>query len=78
VKEMSGNALWPGLTVARNLEQVVARYLGASGEQDVVEGNLRTLCRAERKRLEGVDISLDAEVYSQETSSMQGVENAIV
>ena len=62
MKEMSGNALGPGLTVARHFELVVVRYFAASREREVVEGNLRTLCRAERKRLEGVDISLNAEV----------------
>lgn len=69
VKEISGNALWPGLTVARHLELVFTRCFGAR-QVDAVEGNLRTLCRAERRRLEDVDISLNAEVYDQKTSSM--------
>jgi len=70
VKEISGNALGPGLTVARHLELVFTKYFGAT-ELDAVKGNLRTLCRAERRRLGDVDISLTAEVYSQETSRMQ-------
>lgn len=69
VKEISGNALWPGLTVARHLELMFTGCFGAR-QVDAVEGNLRTLCRAERRRLEDVDISLNAEVYDQKTSSM--------
>jgi hypothetical protein len=75
VKEISGNVLWSGLTVARPLELLFGTYFGAS---DALVNSLRTSCRAERTRLDGADISLIAEVYLQETFRMQGATGAML
>lgn len=60
VKQTSGRTFGPGLTVARHLEGPFARYFEVRrGRQpSVTVGVFGTLCGAERRRLQGVDISL--------------------
>jgi hypothetical protein len=61
VNQTSGRTFGPGLTVARHLEGAFAGGLVAHrGRQlKVMAGVLGTLCEAERRRLQGVDISPD-------------------
>jgi hypothetical protein len=61
VKQTSGRTFGPRLTVARHLEGPFARYFEVfRGRQlSVTVGVFGTLCEAKRRRLQGVDISLD-------------------
>jgi hypothetical protein len=61
VNQTSGSTFRPGLTVARLLEGLFARYMGADARRQPTNGGfLGTLREAERRRQEGVDISLNA------------------
>ena len=61
VNQTSGRTFGPGLTVAKHLEGAFARYLvrRRGREHRVTAGFLGILRGAERRRLQGVDISLD-------------------
>jgi hypothetical protein len=60
VNQTSGSTFRPGLTVARLLEGLFARYMGADARRQLTTGEfLGTLREAERKR-QGIDISLNA------------------
>lgn len=63
VNQTSGSTFRPGLTVARLLEGLFARYMGADARRQLPNGEFlgtSTLREAERRRLEGADISLNA------------------
>ena len=68
VNQTSGKALGPGLTVARDLELLLALSLRfrRSGRRPP-EGSLGTLQAAGRRILEGADISLVDLLFSSET-----------
>jgi hypothetical protein len=70
VNHTSGRAFIPGLTVARHLKEAFVGCFGVHrGRQlRVMAGALGTLCEAERRRLHGVDISLDDLIQPQEAS----------
>jgi hypothetical protein len=63
VNQTSGSTFKSGLTVARLLEGLFVRYIGAGARRQLPNGEFlgtSTLREAERRRLEGVDISLNA------------------
>jgi hypothetical protein len=73
VNQTSGRTFGPGLTVARHLEGPLAGYFEVRRGQQlrVTVGGLGTLCGAERRRLQGVDISLDGCIQPPKTSRHQ-------